>query len=289
VNFQRLKIEPTSGRRGRTFSVALLNYITADCLWPLGASSPDREVHRPVYLSYAGTDQEVTAFTANLRSGRKAMVYSEYDHCTMYSLEVPRSAGFKFVRQQLSDGALAMTVYLPELWRIEPEVLPDKISFLFAPPCWWLDLQAPRLKLEHGSGPNAQRQAAIASYFAAFLDRRSPLPIINETAFHQRLWRAAREEDWLIEPHGYQGNRGKLYVYPDRVNKERTQLAGLELVRLVHVEHSAFAAFLGRQVELYRKERPVATVPAVKKLHAANRAFQLGLFDSEMAEVAACG
>lgn len=291
MTFQKLKIEPTAGRRGRTFSVALLNYITADSLWPLGYGG-DRDIHRPVYLSYAGTEQEVTAFTANLRTGRKAKIYSEYDHHTAYAVEIPKSAGFRFVPQRLSEGALAMTAYLPELWRLEPEVLPERISFLFAPPTWWVDAQAPRLKLAHGGGPNAQRNAAVASYFAAFLDRRSPLPIINETAFHLRLWRAAAEEDWLIEPRGYQGNRGKLFVYPDRADKERPpQLAGLELVRLVHVEQQAFEQFLGRQVELYRKEE-VAERPkraAVPRLHAPNRAFQLGLFDTEMAEVAACG
>ncbi len=180
-----LRIARQDGRveaKSRAFSARLLGYLTADALWDGGCSSSPR---RPVWLSYFGTEQETRAVTANLRSGRTAEAGN-------LSFELPRKSGYRWLSQPLAGGVV-MTAYLPALFDLEP-VTPfvEEVRFVLAPPRWWLDGQAAALAADFGEDA---RDVARAALFAAYLDRRTRLPILADLRFQLRLYRAALEED----------------------------------------------------------------------------------------------
>ena len=103
-----VSIEPKKGRKGRTFSAYLLNYVTADSAWECGSSDPKR----PVYLAYTTSEREAHAFTANLRTGRRAVVRNAYGH-EEAKIEFLRSSGHRFVTaRSRRSGSAIVTVYL---------------------------------------------------------------------------------------------------------------------------------------------------------------------------------
>jgi len=233
-----LTIEPAKGRKGRTFRAHLFNYLTADSLWEGGAAGKS---HRPVYLTYAGTDQEVRAFTANLRTGRRAVVRDAYGHGDG-TIEILKSSGHRFVFER-SNGTTIVTAFLPELFELDPGLLGERVSFVWAPPTWWVERQVEASALEPFAAEE-RRELVLAGHFAAFLDRRTPLPILSDPAFHRRLYRAAKAEPWFVEPEGYRHCRGRLFACPD-------ELVGLELAALVDVDHATFEDFLRRETTTY--------------------------------------
>jgi hypothetical protein len=99
------------GQKSRSFSVELLAYVLANDLWELGSGAKDRSF-RPVLLLYAGTDQASRAFSANLRSGRPAIVQDNSSLTTRF--EVPRSAGFRYDTVS-REGATLTLAYLPSV------------------------------------------------------------------------------------------------------------------------------------------------------------------------------
>ena len=106
-------------------------------------------------------------------------------------LEVPKSAGFRYETFS-REGATLTLAYLPAVFSFQPPSADaGNIAFLCLPPTWWVEEQAQAIR--PSMGPDA-REAAVAAYFVAYLDQRSPLPIANDLAFHLALYRAAQEE-----------------------------------------------------------------------------------------------
>jgi len=185
-----LTLERSTGKgrskKTRVFSVRLLGLVEADPLWDSGAAD---EV-RPVWISYLGTDSESQAFTANFRGGHKAT-------SGIKKLQILRSAPYRWVTHKIPGGAIT-TAYLPDLFHLEPpDPAPPRVRFVFAPPTWWVKRAAEALRAEVGE---EAREAARAALFAAYLDRRTPLPVLGELAFHRQLYRAACKTDWVHEP-----------------------------------------------------------------------------------------
>ena len=247
----RLRIVPQKGRAGRIFEVTLLNLVTADGAWKSGTSST--ETMRPVYCSFLGTDQEVQAFVANLRMGRKAQVISERGY-EYGAVEFPRSGGFRYAAQKLGGEAALRTIYLPELLEIEPAGVPAEVRFLFAPPTWWVTEQADTLlkssdlaMISRFARETGARGAAVASYFAAYLDRRISLPLPNHPLFHLRLYEAAETIPWFKRPGGLHWRRGPLFAFPER-------LEGLETLALVDATTEAAEQFVYDQSRRFFEE-----------------------------------
>ena len=273
-----LTIEPKKTRRGRvrkgrTFTAHLLSYLTANASWDSGSG----DAHRPVYLSYATTDQEARAFTANLRTGRPAVVRNEYGH-DKQRLEILKSSPHRFAFQRL-NGTSIVTAFLPDLFELDPGLLHERITFVFAPPTWWTErqLEAPALA---AFADDERRELVMAAYFAAYLDRRTPLPIINDAVFHRQLFRAAQDEPWFRRPSGNRYGPGFLYLFPEDVDP-----VGLETAALVDVRHDDFEVFLRNQTTLYyRNEVPrhgTDRIPGCRRLlpHPSAAPRQLSLFD----------
>jgi hypothetical protein len=221
------------GQKSRSFSVELLAYVIANDLWELGSTAKER-CYRPVFMAYAGTEQGSRAFAANLRCGRSAVVQ---DTGLTTRFELPRSAGFRY--ETFSQAGATLTLaYLPSVFSFQPAVADSgSISFLCIPPTWWVDEQAETATRTMGADA---REAAIAAYFVAYLDQRSPLPIANDLGFHLKLYRAALEEDWCCLSSGSESRPGSLF----HIGLESV---GFEPAIYCQVDHSRFAQFLKTQ------------------------------------------
>ena len=233
-----LTIEKLVGKRrrghipkSRRFSVTGLGFLTVDGLWELGRS---QKTQRPVWIAYAGPVEACRAFTANFRAGRKATGES------WRPLEIPKKSPHRWVDQRRGETQVTVA-YIPELFDLDPGLPPDDITFLFAPPTWWLDEQAAALADDFG---DAARDVARAALFVAFVDRRSPLPLVQDLRFHLQLYTAALEEDWTQAPNeqpGYQAHR--------------LGLCGLDEPLLCRVDHPTFQDFLTEQTNAYFEEQ----------------------------------
>ncbi len=220
--------------KSRRFCATLLTYLTADPLWPLGQAG---QALRPVWITYAATHEMGRAFTANFRGGRKA----EISHGTGEALELPRSAPHRWLSQRTESGATVTTAYLGELFELDPGELKERIAFVFMPPAAWLDRQAQVLEPEYSDRAGDVARAAL---FAAFLDRRSPLPLVHDLRFHLQLYSAALEAPWTQAPRTLRHGEGDLWALVPGA-------CGLEEPRLVSVSHSDFEAFLKTQTAHY--------------------------------------
>ena len=218
----------------RTFSVNLLGFLAADSLWePRGNGS----AVRPVWLAYAATERESHPFTANLRAGRKAVSGND-------ALEIPRRAPHRWTFQKVPGGLVTVT-YIPELFHLEP-LAPgaDPVRFVFAPPRWWVTEQAATLAGDFG---DEAEDAARAALFCAYLDRRTPLPLVHDLRFHLRLYRAARTAGWS---HELKRARGGGAVLVGR----GAEASGLDAPLACSVGQSTLAEFLIAQTQLYHQE-----------------------------------
>ncbi len=223
--------------KSRRFSATLLTYLTADRLWALGQAG---QAQRPVWISYAATYEMARAFTANFRGGSKARIGHDEE-----TLELPKSAPHRWIVRRTEGGGAVITAYLGGLFELDPGEPAERIAFVLMPPLSWLDRQARDLAPELGDDA---RDTARAALFAAFLDRRSPLPLVHDLRFQLELYRAALEAPWTQAPRTLRYGEGDLWA----VSPES---CGLDSPRLVDVSHSDFEAFLkARTADYFRKE-----------------------------------
>jgi hypothetical protein len=236
MGFPALTIEassPDASTKTRTFSVHLLGYLAADALWEPGGNG---SAERPVWVAYFGTERESHPFTANFRAGRKARSRFE-------ALDLPRRAPHRWTTQKV-PGGLVTVAYIPALFHLEPAgPVEDEIRFVFAPPRWWVDEQAGELV---DLGDDA-RDTARAALFCAYLDRRTPLPLVHDLRFHLQVYRAALASGWVHPLSGHK-REGVVLVGRD------AEAAGLDAPLACRVGPSTLAEFLVEQTSLYHQE-----------------------------------
>jgi hypothetical protein len=245
------------GEKSRSFSVELLAWVMANSLWELGATGRDR-VLRPVFLAFAGSTSASRAFQANLQTGRIA----EEERGGL-KFEVPRSAGFRYEAIGRGEGCLTL-VYLPPVFSWQPGTTEvETISFVAMPPTAWVEAQVASMVGAMGS---EAREAAVAAYFVAYLDARSPLPIANDLRFHLELYRAARREPWCHTSDGCATNPGTLFA-------EGVTGIGFEPPVLCHVAPTEFAEFLAQQTArlLPREPRPEVQFHGTTRIDRSRR------------------
>ncbi len=224
--------------KSRRFQATLLTYLTADPLWALGQAG---QALRPVWISYAAPYEMARAFTANLRGGHKAKIGGGADE----ALECPKSAPHRWVTRRTDGGAAVTTAYLGGLFELDPGESQERIAFVLMPPREWLDRQAGDLAPDfRDDAPDAAR----AALFAAFLDRRSPLPLVHDLRFQLQLYRAALDAPWTQGPRTLRHGEGDLFAASPAA-------CGLDAPRLVSVSHPDFESFLKAQTaDYFRKE-----------------------------------
>ena len=219
--------------KSRRFQASLLTYLTCDPVWDLGQAG---KAQRPIWITYAASHEMCRAFTANLRGGRKAKVSGCGD-----VLEVPKSAPHRWLSERAADGVTVTTAYLANVFELDPGEPQERLAFILMPPCRWLEHQADALAAEFRDDA---KDVARAALFAAFLDRRSPLPLIHDLRFQLQLYRAALEEPWTQAPRAERHGRGALWI-------SSSDVCGLDAPRLVTVSYSTFETFLKAQTACY--------------------------------------
>jgi hypothetical protein len=186
--FPTLTIERSEAdKKTRVFTARLLGFLTANRLWEAPTSG---SALRPAWIATFATEGEAQPFTTNFRAGRKATD----SHGRAF--QIAQKAAYRWQTQKVPGGAVTVA-YLPELFHLEP-ARPDEspVRFVLAPPVRWLEEQAVRLESDFGE---EAEDAARAALFAAYLDRRTALPVIRDLRFHLQLYRAALDEQKLSD------------------------------------------------------------------------------------------
>jgi hypothetical protein len=189
-----------SARKGRSFRAVCLATIEADTLW--GETITDDT--RPVLAVFAGSDQEMRPFQANLRMGRKANIINAGRNSYRKKtdrMEFLRSVDYEYTWQREAEGSI-LTVRLSELFMLDPGMVdPWGAKFIVLPSSTWAAEQTidptPAVMHVRGLGfkgiEHEQLTALVplAALFAVYLDRRTRCPIVMDERFYLQLFCAS--------------------------------------------------------------------------------------------------
>ncbi|MES2384509.1 MAG: hypothetical protein V4593_08165 [Pseudomonadota bacterium] len=227
--------DPNAGKKGRSFSAKLTSYVVADHMWDSGGGSNIR----PIWAQFVGSDAELRPFATNLKLGRKAEPTQGRNRSPSDRLEFLRSANYQLAWQREVEGTI-LTVYHPDLFRLDPGMVdPAGVAFVMLVPQWWLAAQT----LPAVGGADAAR----ASLFAAYLDRRTRCPLVNDTAFYVQLLSAALEAGHAHEP---DERRNPKHCHGS-LAAEGLADAGIASALAFKADHETIEAFLAEQVGIY--------------------------------------
>lgn len=237
------------GRNGlpvktREFTATLLGVVEANPMWELGDGAKSR---RPIWMSFCGSADSIRPFVANLKAGFPAI--EAHKKSVEQAFELPRSARHRWLMREAAD-AVVVTAYLPELFHLEPTLPPNDVRFVLMPPVWWLEREAAMVERTFGA---RSRDAARAALLAAYLDRRTQVPVPNDLSFHLALLDAIVAEPWCL--------RAATDRDPQGVRAEGLEDCGVATPLAVMVKHEVLEEFLAAQVRRFFasrvKRRPV--------------------------------
>ncbi len=269
ISPRRLVIAPQHEGKGRVFSASMLASVTADHLWDGGRTDTEKE--RPVWMALAGTESELRAFCANLQTGRHAEIAKDHGGRSKDRVEALKSAGYHYAWQRVPDVGAMVTVYLPDLFRIDPGMVdPAGIRFIAMPSQAWVSAQqvdtagpvahVRRVGLagrrdEYGDAADdayLARLVPMAALVATYLDRRTRCPLVADVRFYLQVLVAALDERLALLPNDDSGDR---QWRGDRWRSafEATGLASVGMATPVAfmTGHERFEAFLADQVARY--------------------------------------
>lgn len=201
---REVQILPQTEGKGRTFKALLLASVEADLLWTGGQTVSDNL--RPVWAMFAGSEQELRAFTANLLSGRKAIFPKRngWGRKKEDQLEILRSAGYQTFWQREAEGSI-VTLYLSDLFQMDPGMVdPEGIRFVLLPTQEWAQAQkfdvAPVVRHAKKVGYDLTTEqlvslAPVAYLFCAYLDRRTRCPLVSDGRFYLQLLLACLQKE----------------------------------------------------------------------------------------------
>lgn len=254
---KEIYIQPSKEGKGRVFSSLLLSYIEADFLWEGGKAQTD--THRPIWMMFAGSDNELRPFIANLQVGRKA----DIGHRSNEKFEVLKSAGFHAAWQRTPHGSV-VTLYAPDLFNLDPGMVdPKGVEFCLLPAKSWLAgvRIAPDTRAYFQSlGVKADEELEdyllrLAPLFVAYLDRRTRCPIVPDPRFYVQILVNAltdglaslgRDDDRYFNSYSR--------VWGENVSKFiEHQVSSVGLMRSLafQAKHEIVETFLAEQVQIY--------------------------------------
>lgn len=270
-------IERKGDGKGRSFSAHCLAVVEADSLWPGGATDKPSTL-RPVFAMFAGTDDELRPFVANLRSGRRAETSGYGFRHRGERLEFLKSAGYEVSWQREVEGSVA-TVFLPDLFRLDPGMVdPAGISFVLLPSTDWERAQkftgavSPEMMATHavvmpqpeGSTDLEVDESLVAAahLFAAYLDRRTRCPLIADGRFYCQLLRACvaiglAEAGQSRYQYGRSSHGFRSYGLDD---------VGIARAIAFRSTHEVFEELLAAEVAKWFAARPVEVVERHRKV-----------------------
>jgi hypothetical protein len=201
-------IAPQTEGKGRSFTAMCLASIEADLLWSGGQTDTDEQ--RPVWAMFAGSEQEMRPFVANLKTGRKCeLSRSGYYSRKTDKMAFLRSAGYSVTWQRETEGSIA-TIFLPDLFQMDPGMVdPEGSAFVTLPTKEWsvnqkidvnpLVQHAKRFVDSYRGVPTLTddelaEMVPISFLFASYLDRRTRCPIPADERFYLQLMLACLKE-----------------------------------------------------------------------------------------------
>lgn len=260
---QDLVIQPAKEGKGRSFRSTLVSYVTADRLWAGGQTST--EVTRPVWAMFAGTDNELRPFLANLQLGRKAEVFVKGQfRKTPERFEILKSSGFQSAWQRTPLGSVA-TLYAPDLFRLDPGMVdPKGLSFCILPSVAWLaDVPIGPEVYDHLRRLRTSAPLELETWlchmgplFVAYLDRRTRCPLIPDPRFYVQVLVGALEQGLAsrsLDPSKYYYDSNLPWGCHKRHGffECRTEEAGHAPGLAFHASHEELEKFLAEQARVY--------------------------------------
>jgi hypothetical protein len=262
-----VRIEPrTDSGKGRTFRAVCLASVEATSFWEGGGT---RDIERPVWAVFAGSEGELRPFATNLAMGRKALVgegggYRSYRDNKM---ELLRSAGYVQTWQREAEGAI-VTAFQPDFFRADPGMVdPDGAKFIILAPSVWLDAQKidrrlidVHVKRIHGAGLSEDqtlpsRTIALAYLFNLYLDRRTRCPLVGDGRFYVQVMLACLREGLASYPvrdeHSYGQRPFGHHASLGFLEKDDLAAVGIGGAVALKSGHKALEELLAREVELY--------------------------------------
>lgn len=257
-------IETGEGKKTRMFRALYLASIEADLMWSGGLA--DTNNIRPVWAMFAGSDQQMRAFSANLTKGKRAEYSTGYGRRDVKRIEILKSAHFVNVWQREAEGSI-VTTYLPELFCMDPGMV-NKIgaSFIVAPARSWLDNQTIDGRediLAHGkeflpegvdlTEEDLARLVPMSFLFGAYLDRRTRCPLVADGRFYIQLLVECLKQGLASFPKDKNHHRYRDFGFHHGF---QFQSAGIEEVGLASsvafkADHTQLEELLSEQVSVY--------------------------------------
>jgi len=262
-SYREVLITPQKEGKGRSFGAVLLASVEADLLWAGGQSVSENI--RPVWAMFAGSDQSLRAFMANLTTGHKAKcVASSYRSRNADQIELLRSAGYQVAWQREAEGSIA-TVFLPELFQLDPGMVdPEGVRFVLLPTQEWYEAQT--VADTHSMVRHVRRVgydlpvAQVATWvplsflFAAYLDRRTRCPLIADGRFYLQLMVACLQQglaSFSTVPDRVYHDAGFGHHPKNLFHEVGTLDVGLHPGLAFNSDHLTLEALLAREVERY--------------------------------------
>jgi len=256
------------GEKTRAFSATLLTLVLADNLWDQSKGG----TLRPVLLSVASTEEEMRAFLANLRMGRKVSFATgrtpDWANYLDAHLEVLKTSGFRWTSQRFEGGVVVTTGFYPDLFTMDPGMVdPEKgIRFCLLPPSGWVvsDQEVTEVSaymvaadLWADSPGELARFAVLAPLFMAYLDRRTRCPLLTDRRFALQLLvaclrkglatvsceRRSSRSYYTREPFGELSRLGYMEVRPEAAGYQ----PGLAFLS----DHETFERILAQEVATF--------------------------------------
>jgi hypothetical protein len=265
---------PEKEAKGRSFQATCVASATANSLWAEARNRERGATIRPAWAMFAGTEQELRPFVANLKSGRKAEPAGDNSRGgDSERFEFLRTSGFLTSWQREPEGSL-VTLYHPELFRLDPGLLdPEGINFCLFVPTDWASAQqvepaaavrhvqrlAPKMEPEYLSG------LVVASFlFAAYVDRRTRCPLVSDERFYLQLLVASLDRGFASLPGsdlkynrsrsewGHHEAHGFNVEFLHHSYYDAVDMHGLGFDHMISfmATHAAFEEFLAEQVTL---------------------------------------
>ena len=186
-----LQIQPTDDpdHRGRSFTAACLGWVAAPILAKVAGRA-----QAPVFLALAGPVTTLKPFVANLLHGDERAVHKS-GRSAQHILRLGKGQALR--HRWHRDGQQSLVLAWHPAFELEPDparMHADMLTFVTMPRRDWIERQAERF-----SDAKNPLLCARASYFCAFLSRRTRLPIANDPGFHLHLFDSALDASWTVQ------------------------------------------------------------------------------------------
>lgn len=258
-----VRIEPKKEGKGRTFHAVMLASVEADPIWSGGLSKSENM--RPVWAMFAGSNQELQAFMANLTTGRLGLcsrVYGSYRPGKEDRIEFLRSARYQTIWQREEEGTVA-TIYQPDLFKMDPGMVdPSGIYFILLPSQEWFTAQTldvtPLTRHLESCGYALDQEwvdnwGPVAYLFAAYLDRRTRCPLVADGRFYTQLMAACLQNklaSFAIKDHFSRDQEFGVHSLHN-YHEMGLENVGLRKGLVFSSNHSDFERVLAQEVETF--------------------------------------